>query len=125
MSTKEELRAAAPQSAAFVDAMRELFGDDLRVLRIVEGKVNIDKRPEWMKSVPRCTVPAAETQLGTLLQALQRGEKLTVAQALTQYGCYALSQRMGDLKRMGWPVLTSTITTNSGKRVAQYSWGGT
>jgi hypothetical protein len=47
--TKDELRAAAPQSAAFVDEMRELFGPDLRVLRIVEGNVNIDKRPEWMK----------------------------------------------------------------------------
>ena len=123
--TKEELRAAAPQSAAFVDGMREIFGPDLRVLRTVEGKVSIDKRPDWMKSVSRGTIPAAGTQLGMLLQALQRGEKLTVAQALTQYGCYALSQRMGDLKRMGWPVLTSTITTNSGKRVAQYSWGGT
>ena len=122
--TKDELRAAAPQSAAFVDALRELFGPDLRVLRIVEGDVSIDKRPEWLKSVTRGSSPAAGTQLETLLQALQRGEKLTVAQALTQYGCYALSQRMGDLKRMGWPVLTSTITTNSGKRVAQYSWGG-
>ena len=118
--TKDELRAAAPQSAAFVDALREIFGPDLRVLRIVEGTVSIDKRPEWMKSVPRGTMPSSGTQLGTLLQALQRGEKLTVAQALTQYGCYALSQRMGDLKRMGWPVLTSTITTNSGKRVAEY-----
>jgi len=27
---------------------------------------------------------------------------------------------MGDLKRMGWPVLTATITTNNGKRVAEY-----
>ena len=123
MSTKEELRAAAPQSAAFVDAMREVFGDDIRVLRIVEGTVNIDKRPDWMKSVPRCTVPAAETQLGTLLRALQRGQRLTVAQSLTEYGVFALSQRMGDLKRMGWPVLTSTITTNSGKRVAEYRMG--
>ena len=122
--TKDELRAAAPQSAAFVDALRELFGPDLRVLRIVEGDVSIDKRPEWLKSVTSGSSPAAGTQLETLLQALQRGEKLTVAQSLTQYGCYALSQRMGDLKRMGWPVLTSTITTNSGKRVAQYSWGG-
>lgn len=123
--TKDELRAAAPQSAAFVDGMREIFGPDLRVLRIVEGDVSIDKRPDWMKSASRGTMPAPETQLGTLLQALQRGENLTVAQALTQYGCYALSQRIGDLKRMGWPVLTLTITTNSGKRVAQYSWGGT
>jgi len=48
--TKEELRAAAPQSAAFVDAMREVFGDDIRVLRIVEGKVSIDKRPAWMRA---------------------------------------------------------------------------
>ncbi len=52
MSTKEELRAAAPESAAFVDAMREVFGDDIRVLRIVEGTVNIDKRPAWMRDEP-------------------------------------------------------------------------
>lgn len=121
--TKDELRAAAPQSAAFVDALREIFGPDLRVLRIVEGDVSIDKRPEWLKSVTRGSSPAAGTQLKTLLQALQRGEKLTVAQALTQYGCYALSQRMGDLKRMGWPVLTETITTKSGKRIAEYRMG--
>ncbi len=72
---------------------------------------------------PRCVVPDQDTQLGTLLRALQRGERLTVAQALSEYGVYALSQRMGDLKRMGWPVLTSTITTNSGKRVAEYRMG--
>lgn len=46
--TRDELRAAAPQSAAFVDAMRAVFGPDIRVLRIVEGKVNLDKRPAWM-----------------------------------------------------------------------------
>ena len=72
---------------------------------------------------PRCSVPEPTTQLGMLLRALQRGERLTVAVALTEYGCYALSQRMGDLKRMGWPVLTSTITTNSGKRIAEYRMG--
>jgi hypothetical protein len=48
--TKDELRAAAPQSAAFADAMRVVFGDDIRVLRIVEGKVSIDKRPAWLKA---------------------------------------------------------------------------
>lgn len=69
---------------------------------------------------PRCVVPDPETQLGTLLRALQRGERLTVAVALSEYGCYALSQRMGDLRRMGWPVLTSTITTPSNKRIAEY-----
>jgi hypothetical protein len=48
--TKDELRAAAPQSAAFVDAMRAVFGDEIRVLRIVEDKVSIDKRPAWLKA---------------------------------------------------------------------------
>jgi hypothetical protein len=48
--TKDELRAAAPQSAQFVDAMRAVFGPEIRVLRIVEGKVSIDKRPEWLKA---------------------------------------------------------------------------
>jgi len=50
MTTKDELRAAAPESAAFVDAMRAVFGPDIRVLRIVEGVVAIDKRPAWMKA---------------------------------------------------------------------------
>ena len=50
--TRDELRAAAPESAAFVDAMRAVFGPDIRVLRIIEGKVSIDKRPEWMRNEP-------------------------------------------------------------------------
>lgn len=48
--TRDELRAAASESACFVDAMRAVFGPDLRVLRIVEGNVNIDKRPAWMRA---------------------------------------------------------------------------
>lgn len=57
--TKDQLRAAAPQSAAFVDAMRAVFGPDLRVLRIVEGNVNIDKRPAWMKAANDSNEPEA------------------------------------------------------------------
>ena len=59
-------------------------------------------------------------QLGTLLRALQRGERLTVAHALTEYGVYALSQRCGDLRRMGWPILSRTVTTTSGKHISEY-----
>ena len=70
---------------------------------------------------PRCSVPEPETQLGTLLRALQRGERLTVAVAMSEYSIYALSQRMGDLKRMGWPVQSRTVSTNSGKRISEYS----
>lgn len=69
---------------------------------------------------PRCVVPPQETQLGTLLRALQRGERLTVAVALTEYGCYALSQRMGDLIDMQWPVQKDWLTTDKGARVRVY-----
>jgi len=70
---------------------------------------------------PRCSVPEPTTQLGTLLRALQRGERLTVAQALTEYGCYALSQRCTDLKKMGWPIRTTMIRVGRNKRVAEYT----
>jgi hypothetical protein len=64
--------------------------------------------------------PAPNTQQATLLAALQRGERLTVGVALQQYGVYALSQRMGDLRRMNWPVQSQMVTVGSGKRIAEY-----
>lgn len=33
-----------------------------------------------------CRVPSDETQCGVLLRAMKRGERLTVASALSQYG---------------------------------------
>ena len=60
------------------------------------------------------------TQTQTLLNALQQGERLTVLTALSKYGCYALSQRMGDLKRQGVDVQSRMVTTQSGKHVAEY-----
>jgi len=72
---------------------------------------------------PRCVVPDADTLSGKLLRALQRGERLTPISALEGYQCFSLSQRMGELKRAGWPVVVAMIKTPSGKRVAEYSMG--
>lgn len=55
-----------------------------------------------------------------LLKAFQRGERLTVAIALEEYQIYALSQRCGELKRLGWPILSEMRTVKSGKRIAVY-----
>lgn len=65
-------------------------------------------------------VPATNTQHYKLLRAFERGEQLTVAEALTQYGVYALSQRVGELKRMGWPIVSEPFETSGGARVARY-----
>lgn len=65
-------------------------------------------------------VPEQGTQAYTLLRAFKRGERLTVKTALDQYGVYALSQRVGELKRMGWPIESATVTTGSGAKVSCY-----
>jgi len=54
---------------------------------------------------PRCKLPDRGTQAYEILMYLKCGGRLTVAKALTELGVYALSQRVGELKRKyGWPV---------------------
>ena len=60
------------------------------------------------------------TQLDTLRAAFDRGERLTVATALQQYGIYALSQRCGQLARAGYPLASQSIPLPSRKRVKEY-----
>lgn len=69
---------------------------------------------------PKCRVPERGTQSYEILMVLQAGGRLTVAKALTELGVYALSQRIGELKKMGWPILSKPVTTNGGARIAEY-----
>ena len=69
---------------------------------------------------PEVKVPEQGTQAYALLRAFKRGERLTVKTALDQYGVYALSQRVGELKRMGWPIESTTVTTSGGAKVSCY-----
>lgn len=55
-----------------------------------------------------------------VLEALRAGKKLTVARALRLCGVFSLSQRIGDLKRMGWPIKRRMVNTRDA-RVAEYS----
>lgn len=65
-------------------------------------------------------LPQRGTQAYEILSYLQSGRTLTVAKALTELGVYALSQRVGELKRAGWPINSRTIATNGGARVSEY-----
>ena len=51
---------------------------------------------------------------------LLTGAPLTGLEAIDRFGVYALSQRVGELKRMGNEIRTERIELESGKRVAQY-----
>lgn len=69
------------------------------------------------------TMPPVESrQLRALLEALLRGERLSVLTALDKYGIYALSQRVGELtNKYGWPVKKDWLKLPSKKTVKVYS----
>lgn len=70
-----------------------------------------------LQFAPPCTVPDADTQLGRLLRALQRGMRPTILTAGPVLNIGALSQRVGDLRRMGWPIKDRRVP---GKSYVEY-----
>ena len=68
-----------------------------------------------------CRIPPRGSQCYELLMAMQDGVRLTVKVALEKYGVYALSQRIGDLRRKyGWPVRSQIIEIGPRTHVAEY-----
>ena len=63
---------------------------------------------------------ASAVQLWVLLEALWRGERLTPIYSLEKYRVMALSQRVGEIRKLGWPVRRAMIATPTGKHVAEY-----
>lgn len=59
------------------------------------------------------------SQEQTILDMLKRGP-VTPIDALQEAGCFRLAARISDLRQQGYPIKTETITTTSGKHIAQY-----
>lgn len=55
-----------------------------------------------------------------ILWYLRDGNTLTVLEAIQRFGVYALSQRIGELKKQGHNIVSEMTTLPSGKRVAKY-----
>ena len=66
-----------------------------------------------------CKVPAQGTQHHKLLLAFQRGIRVTIWNAMTEYGIGALHQRVKELRDMGWPVQRAMVAKN-GKQIAEF-----
>lgn len=66
-------------------------------------------------------VPQRGTQCYDILMYLQSGRTLTVSKALSELGVYALSQRIGELKRAGWPIQARALKIRNKCYVAEYS----
>lgn len=60
------------------------------------------------------------TQKDAILAYLTTGASLTVLDALTRFGCYALSQRIGELEREGISIMHTMVDLPNGKRVCSY-----
>jgi hypothetical protein len=71
--------------------------------------------------IPTCKLPERGTQGYEILMWLQSGKTLTVATALRELGVYALSQRVGELKRAGWPIKAKALKIREKTYVAEYS----
>jgi len=81
----------------------------------MQGQLELFENPE-MPSGP---------QHKAILDHLRAGKTLTVLEAIQLFGCYALSQRIGELIRdYHWPIKSEMIITQTGKRVAKYSLQG-
>ena len=74
-----------------------------------------------LELLPEARIPERGTQCYELLMAMVQGVRLTVAKALADHSCYALSQRVGELKReYGWPIKDRFVETAGGARVKEY-----
>jgi hypothetical protein len=62
-------------------------------------------------------------QLDKLDAYFRAGGSLTVTEAITAFGCYALSQRVGQLRReLGKPVVSTWEETPTGAKVKRYRY---
>jgi hypothetical protein len=59
-------------------------------------------------------------QLDMLRMCFDQGGTLSVGEAMTRFGIYALSQRCGELRRDGYPIDSMTETLPNGKRISRY-----
>lgn len=63
-----------------------------------------------------------KTQLVRIHNHLNKGRSITPIQALEQFGCFRLSARILDLKKLGLRIKTKTIVNRkTGKSFASYS----
>jgi len=61
-----------------------------------------------------------DSQNELILRHLKAGKPITAMEALRLYGSLRLSGRIYDLRRRGFPIDARTVTTLTGKRIAEY-----
>jgi hypothetical protein len=78
-------------------------------------QINMD----WSEQA-RMPIEPTSAQCDALLRSMQQGARYTVASAISSLGIYALSQRCGELRKLGWPIKDQFVTLPNGKKVKEY-----
>lgn len=63
---------------------------------------------------------SSPTQAQMVLEALQRGDKITAINALSRFGVFRLAARIHELKKLGHDIQSATMKRSSGKRYSVY-----
>ena len=61
-----------------------------------------------------------DTQCDCILEVLKAGRSITPIEALNLCACFRMAARIHDLRDRCNDIITETITTNNGKKVASY-----
>lgn len=64
---------------------------------------------------------SSQSQCKAILAHLREGKTITAIEALRLFGCFRLTSRIHDLTKRGVAISRKYITTDTGKRVMQYS----
>ena len=60
------------------------------------------------------------SQTTDILKALKRGRKMTAIKALSEFGCFRLAARIGELRDDGYNIVSRMVKSSNGKRFAEY-----
>ena len=63
---------------------------------------------------------SSPTQAQMVLEALQRGDKITAINALSRFGVFRLAARIHELKKLGHDIQSATMDRKDGKRYSVY-----
>ena len=63
---------------------------------------------------------ASNSQETHILRYLQDGNTITAIKALELFECFKLASRIYELRKRGYDIESRFITTNNGKRFAEY-----
>lgn len=61
------------------------------------------------------------SQTNAILSYMKEGKGITPIDALNLCGCFRLSARIAEIKKMGYAIKTESVAVEGGKHVARYS----